>query len=91
MTDEKKLPEAPKPDLILSDGKEVFFDFDKITYGEVHGVFDRQEAKIRTDETIGKSAGMNLDEVYAMTGKDYKRFTKAFVQKWLNWQDDPND
>ncbi len=88
--DEKKLTEAPKADVILSDGREVFFDFDKVTYREIHGVFDPKEAKTRTDETIGKSAGMSLDEVYFMTGKDYKRFSRAFVNKWINWQDDPN-
>lgn len=91
MSDEKKLVEAPKADVVLSDGREVFFDFDKVTYGEIHGVFDRDDTKLRTDETIGKSAGMSLDEVYAMTGKDYKLFTKAFVNKWINWQADPND
>ena len=91
MAEKKKLVEARKADLVLSDGREVFFDFDKVTYGEVHGVFDSADTKLRTDETIGKSAGMTLDDVYSMSGKDYKKFTKAFVQKWINWQDDPND
>ena len=91
MDETKKLPEAPQPDLILSDGRQVFFDFDKITYGEVHGVFDANDTKIHTDETIGKCAGMSVADVYAMTGRDYKRFAKAFVNKWIHWQSDPKD
>ena len=85
MTDERK------PDVVLSNGREITFDFSKVTYGEVHGVFDPKDEKIRTDETIGKSAGMSIDEIYALTGADYKRLAKGFVNRWINWKDDPND
>lgn len=91
METEKKLPEAQKPDVVLSGGKAIFFDLDAISYGDVLGMADPLETKVRTDETIGKSAGMTLEEVKTLTGRDFKMLVRAFWQKWRDPISDPND
>lgn len=88
----QKLVEAPKADVILSDKREVFFDFDKVTYKEIMGIFDKDEMKEKSDETVSKICGFaSLDDFYSISANDARKCGRRVVKAWLNWQDDPND
>ena len=91
MSENEKLVEAQIYDVALSNGKGIVFDLDAITYGAVLGMADPLETAVRTDETIGKSAGMSLDEIKKLTGRDFKKLVRAFWQKWRDPLSDPND
>jgi fructose-1,6-bisphosphatase/sedoheptulose 1,7-bisphosphatase-like protein len=80
-----------KADVVLSDGREITFDLTAVTYGEILGMVDPLETATRTDETVGRTAGMTLDEVKALTGRDFKKLIGAFWKKWHNPLSDPND
>ena len=91
MSEKEKLVEAQDFDVVLSGGKGIVFDLDALTYGDILGMADPMETKVRTDETIGKTAGMSLDEVKELTGRDFKKLVRAFWQKWREPLSDPND
>jgi hypothetical protein len=87
MTDEKR-----KPDLVLSNGREVFFDFEAITYKEMTGIFDKDGTKEESDEVIRKICGfVSLSDFQEISAKDARKCARKVVHAWLNWQDDPND
>lgn len=91
MSEETKLPEVRKPDVILQDGREIFFDFDAVTYKEITGIFDKDEPKEKSDETVAKICGFaDLDELYSQKANDVRKCGRRVVKAWLNWQDDPN-
>ncbi len=97
MTQKKKLVEAPetessKADVVLKDGKEIFFDFNAVSFKEMLGIFNKEETVEKTNTTIAKVCGFaSLEEFYENGAKDVRKCQKGVVKSWLNWQNDPND
>lgn len=81
---------APKPDVVLANGREIFFDLSKATYGQVLGMGNPKEQEERSDHTLARLAGLTFDELKKCSSLDYKRIGKAFWKKWVSPLTDPN-
>jgi len=77
-------------DIILSDGKEITFDLSKMTYGQYQGLFDKEEAEEKSDETIFRVAGITAEEAKTFSFVDYRRLIDAFFRKTREPLSDPN-
>lgn len=69
-----------KPDVTLSDGREIVFDLTKISMREYRHLFEDGQAAEEGDEMIGRCCGMTADEVANLSYLDYRRFVTAFFK-----------
>lgn len=83
-------PEPNPPDLVLSDGREIRIDLNKITIREFRALLQSGQADAEEYATIGKAVGMSADEVAELSYPDYKRLTRAWFDKARKPLDDPN-
>ena len=82
--------EATKPDVTLSDGREIVFDLNRISIREYRALFDREQSEGDEYATLAKAAGMTADEVGALGYEDWRRFGQAFFKKAREPLADPN-
>lgn len=68
-------------DVTLSDGKEITFDLSKMTIKEYRSILDPQEETDKSDGTLARVAGMELEDVQNLPYPDYRRIANAFFKK----------
>lgn len=78
-------------DYILPDGKEITFDLTKMTYGQWLGMFDPKESDERSDETLCRVAGLEMEEMKAITYPEYRKLLAAFFKRCRSPLSDPNE
>ena len=84
----------PKPDFVLSDGREIFFDFDKINYGEWLAIFEIGKAKKgepTSDELLCRVYGITPEEQKLIGFKENRRLFNKFLKAAREPLSDPND
>lgn len=77
--DEKKEPR--KPDIVLRDGREVFFDLDAITITEYRAMLKPTQTDEEESATLAKVSGLKPKDIDGFTLGEWKRFTKAFFER----------
>lgn len=71
--------EPTNPDLILSDGREVFIDLNKISVKEFRASLDKGQTFEDEYKTLEKVTGMT--DVDLLGFEDYKRLIQAYIDK----------
>jgi hypothetical protein len=84
-----EIEEKKKPDLILSDGREVYIDLHQVTRNEWRGIWSVAETEDVSDLSISKLVGIPVDDLGTMPADDYKRLTVALLKKWREPLADP--
>jgi hypothetical protein len=77
-------------DFTLSDGREIDFDLDKLTYGQWLGMFSPGESEERTDKTLARVSGLELKDIKALKIMDFKKLVAALRKKVQEPLTDPN-
>lgn len=77
-------------DVILSDGRELDLDLNKITLREFRALFDPKQKPEDEDATLCKVAGLTLEEYQALPYLDFRRLTQAILRKVKEPLADPN-
>ena len=77
-------------DYKLPDGKEITFDLSKMTYGQWMGLFDSKESDERSDETLARVCGLEIDTLKSMSFPEYKKLFAEFLKKTREPLSDPN-
>lgn len=72
------------PDFVLSSGKEITFDFTKITVRQWRGLFSTEQTLDEEDAIIASVAGLTVDELLSLPQLEYKRLCKAFLTRGRN-------
>ena len=72
------------PDVTLSNGKEITFDFYKITYREWKSFGEKQEKENVTDEKYARVGGLTLEEFLDLPLPDHHVYVKTF---WVRARD----
>lgn len=78
-------------DYILPDGKEITFDLSKMTYGQWMGMFDPKESEERSDQTLARVAGIEMEELKTIPYPEYRKLLAAFFKRCRAPLDDPNE
>ena len=65
-------------DLTLSNGKEITFDFNKITFRDWRGLFDKDEPDEVSDEKIARVGGLAINELLDLSYVDHQIYMRAF-------------
>lgn len=78
-------------DYKLPDGREITFDLSEMTYGQWLGMFDAKESDERSDETLARVAGLEMDDLKAISYPEYKRLLAVFFKRCRDPISDPND
>ncbi len=78
-------------DFIMSDGKEITFDFHKITFREWRGLFDKSEPDEVSDEKIARVGGIGLDELLDLSFADHHLYMQEFWKKARDPLTDPKN
>lgn len=85
------MPQEIKADVTLHDGKEITFDFHKITFKEWRTLFDndvKQEAK---DEKVAKVCGLSVDEFGEISYADHFVLMNKFWERSQDPLTDPKN
>jgi hypothetical protein len=76
------------PDVVLPNGQEITFDFDKITIKEYRKLFDKDTTDTEGDAILSKVAGIKVnDDTPART---FMLLKEAFWKRAANPLTDPN-
>ena len=67
-------------DLILSDGREVTFDFKKVTHKEHRSLFDNEQSAENESTVIGKSCGFTAEEIDNLSQEDWRRLILCYFK-----------
>ena len=70
-----------KQDLILSNGKEVTFNFNNITIREWRSLFDIKQGDDEEYRIVGKLTGMDVEEAANLGYEDWVGVVKAMKAK----------
>jgi hypothetical protein len=73
--------ERSKPSIILSTGKEVVFDIDKMSKREYTSLFDKSSSDDQSDAIVARVCGMTLDELQGLPLNAYRRVVIEFFKK----------
>lgn len=73
------MTQPTNPDLILSDGREVFIDLNKISVKEFRASLEKDQTFEDEYKTIEKVTG--LQNVGEMGYEDYRRLIQAYIDK----------
>lgn len=82
MTDEKK------PDVVLSDGREITFDLNKMTVKEWRNFIDEITVEVE-DALIERCAGVEPGTIGELGYGEWRAFSKAFYKR-IREAADPN-
>lgn len=77
-------------DVTLSDGREITFDLNKITYREYRKIFDEKENEKESDEKIARVCGLSYEDYDSLPLLDHRRVFLAFFKKAAEPMSDPN-
>ena len=78
-----------KPDLILSDGREVYIDLHKITRNEWNGIWSTKEGEKKSEASISKMTGIPAEDLGNLPVDDWRRLVTAITKKWREPLADP--
>jgi hypothetical protein len=78
-------------DFTLSNGDEVTFDLDKLTFGEWQDLRSPVFARKKEVEILCKITGLDEKIIKSMTMNEAKRFYNALVDKAMKPLDDPKN
>ena len=70
-----------KPDVTLSDGRTVVFDFNNITIREWRSLFDIKQGDDEEYRIVGKLTGMDVEEAANLGYEDWVGVVKAMKAK----------
>jgi len=70
-----------KPDVTLSDGREVFIDTSKVTRAEFIASTKYTQSLEEENATIEKVSGIALDDLLKLTQEDFQRLISAYLIK----------
>jgi hypothetical protein len=79
--EEKKEPEKRKPDVVLRDGREVFFDLEAISITEYRAMLKPAQTDEEESATLAKVSGLKPEDIDGFSLGEWKRFTKAFFRR----------
>ena len=68
-------------DITLSDGREITFDFTKLTLKEYRALFDKAQAVDDEDTIVARVCGIEIDEYQSLSYADWKRLLQAFFKR----------
>lgn len=68
-------------DFILSNGDEVTFDLDKLTFGEWQELRSPAFARKKELEILSKVSGLEIDKINSLTMTETKNFYSSLVNK----------
>lgn len=90
MSDETKV-KAPekKPDITLSDGREIYMDLNAVTIKEWRAMFDKDQPEETGDEILGRVCHLTLDEIQALGALDFRRMSARMFEKFRTPLADP--
>lgn len=71
-------------DLVLADGREITFDFSRITTRQWRDLFSSTQTLEEEDRIISGVAGLTVDELVDLPHLEYKRLCKAFFMRGRN-------
>ena len=77
-------------DYVTDSGKEITFDLNKMSISEFRNMLDPQEDLDKSDATLARVAGIEVEELQALPYPDYKRLGVAFFKKVRSPLSDPN-
>ena len=77
-------------DFVTRDGKEINFDFERISIKEYRALFDKGQPQPEEDELMARVCGITVDELMAFSQPDYKKMLKAFLKVATSPLDDPS-
>ena len=78
-----------KPDLTLSDGREVSFDFNNITIREWRSLFDIKQGDDEEYRIVGKLIGIEAEEASNLGYEDWVGIVKTMKAKVLELNTNP--
>jgi len=78
-------------DCVLSNGKEITFDFNKITYREWNSMFDAKEKDAVRQEKYARVGGLALDELLDLPFVDHRIYMNAFWKRAKDPLADPKN
>jgi hypothetical protein len=86
----QKKEEERKPDVVLADGREIFFDLNRITVREWRSLFKEDQPTDEEDAILAKAAGIEPAEIEKLGHTDWRRFAGAFFKRAGDPLEDPN-
>ena len=83
MADEEKEKTAgkPKPDFVLKDGREIFFDLDQISLEEYRAFLSPTQPDVDDDALLAKVSGLKPEEIRKLKLMEWKQFLRAFSKR----------
>ena len=75
-------------DLTLKDGREINFDFEKITEEEYESMFSPKTGILDEKTWISTVGGLTVEEINKLSRKEYKKLAMAFYK--AGGASDPN-
>lgn len=80
MTNKKQ--DQPQPDVVLSDGREIRFDFRKVTRADFRSLFDEEQTQEDEAKILAKASGLSETEINdEMSLFDFRQFARAFFER----------
>ncbi len=68
-------------DFVLQNGKEITFNFRKITHKQWKGIFYREESEEETEVTLSRLYGISKDEIDNLDYIEYQQLFQAMLDK----------
>lgn len=69
------------PDFVLQNGKEITFDFRKITHKQWKGIFYRDESEEETEATLARLYGITEAEINDLDYIEYQQLFEAMLER----------
>lgn len=79
-----------KPDVVLSDGKEITFDLRKIKISEYRELFEDNHPYDDEVELMARVSGIDVDAIRDLSLYDHKKLWRAFFDVCQQPLRDPN-
>lgn len=77
-------------DVVLSNGQEITFDLNKVTYRQWKGIWSSSESDEDSDVTIARCAGITPEELNELSWLDFRQLLSALNQKGTKPLSAPN-
>ncbi len=77
-------------DMTLSDGREIEFDWYKLTLEEYENLFNKENGREYENEIIARVSGLDIGEYKKLPYADYKKLAQRFYKKAKDPAADPS-
>lgn len=67
--------------ITLSDGREITFDFSKLSLKEYRSLFDKDQTPEKEDEVIARVCGLTTEEYTSLSYQDWKKLLRSFFER----------